>query len=66
MAQGYNMPANEILTVQEVADYLKVKPTTMRQWIRQGELEANKFGGEWRVSDEQLQAFMEKHRGTRG
>lgn len=56
------MKSGEILTVQEVADYLKVKAATVRRWIREGQLQAYKFGNTWRVSGEQLQEFMDKNR----
>lgn len=59
------MKADEILTVQEVADYLKVKAATVRRWIREGQLQAYRFGNTWRISSEHLEAFMEKNKGHR-
>ena len=40
---------DEILTVQEVADYLKVSRTTVWRWCNQGRLRAFKAGHGWRV-----------------
>lgn len=40
---------DEILTVQEVADYLKVSRTTVWRWCNQGRLHAFKAGHGWRV-----------------
>ena len=40
---------NEILTVQEVANYLKVSRTTVWRWCNQGKLPAFKIGRGWRV-----------------
>jgi excisionase family DNA binding protein len=43
----FNM--DEILTVQEVADYLKVSRSTVWRWCNQGRLLAFKAGHGWRV-----------------
>jgi excisionase family DNA binding protein len=32
---------------------------TVRLWIRQGKLKAVKLGGLWRISEEELQRFVE-------
>jgi len=40
---------DEILTVQEVANYLKVSRTTVWRWCNQGKLPAFKIGRGWRV-----------------
>jgi excisionase family DNA binding protein len=39
----------EILTVQEVADYLKVSRSTVWRWCNEGKLLAFKAGRGWRV-----------------
>jgi excisionase family DNA binding protein len=39
----------EILTVQEVADYLKVSRSTVWRWCNEGRLLAFKAGRGWRV-----------------
>jgi excisionase family DNA binding protein len=31
---------NDLLTIQEVADILRVDPTTVRRWVRDGVLDA--------------------------
>ncbi len=40
---------DEILTVQEVANYLKVSRSTVWRWCNQGKLFAFKAGHGWRV-----------------
>lgn len=40
---------DEILTVQEVADYLKVSRTTVWRWCNEGKLSAFKVGRGWRI-----------------
>ena len=46
MAQGND----DLLTLQEAADELKVHYMTAYRWVRKGELEAFKAGGRLRVS----------------
>ena len=42
--------AAELMTVQEVAERLKVTPQTVRRWIRAGLLPASRIGRrQWRV-----------------
>ena len=40
---------DKILTVREVADYLKVSRTTIWRWCSQGKLSAFKAGHHWRI-----------------
>lgn len=39
----------ELLTIDEVAAWLRVHPETVRRWLRTGELQALKIGGTYRV-----------------
>src|SRR6266436_8101686 len=48
----------EILTLREVAEFLHVEPATVQQWLNNGDLAGFDFDGEWRVSKEQLSAFL--------
>lgn len=50
-----------LLTVHEVADLLKVRESTIRAWINDGQLRAIKFGREWRVAQKDLEAFLNAH-----
>jgi excisionase family DNA binding protein len=49
------------LTVEEIADSLKVHPNTVRRWIKQGELTAAAFGGKtgYRIRERDLEAFLQ-------
>ncbi|MFQ5576834.1 MAG: helix-turn-helix domain-containing protein [Anaerolineae bacterium] len=40
---------DEILTIQEIAGYLKVSRTTVWRWCSEGKLAAFKVGHGWRV-----------------
>ena len=39
---------NEILTIDEVADYLRLTPQTIYKWAQEKRIPAVKLGKEWR------------------
>ncbi len=39
---------DDIMTVEELARYLKLKPQTVYKWAQEGQLPAAKLGKEWR------------------
>jgi excisionase family DNA binding protein len=47
------------LTIEEVAERLRVSDRTVRRWIESGALHAYKPGGEWRIQATDLAAFLE-------
>jgi len=46
---------DEILTVREVAEYLKLSRTTVWRWVKEGKLQAFKLGRSWRVRRSELE-----------
>lgn len=52
----------EWLTPAEVAERLKVNEQTIRKWLRDGELAGSLLGRVWRVSSDDVAAFMLRHR----
>lgn len=61
-----DVPNGELLTVQEVAERLKMNPETVRRWLRQGKLRGYLLGGDrsgYRVATDDLDAFI-RARGT--
>lgn len=48
----------ELLTVEEVAAYLRVAPNTVYRWCRSGRLTGIKIGKEWRISRQHLDQFL--------
>lgn len=48
----------DLLGVEEVAQYLGVRPTTVYQWCREGRLPALKLGKAWRIRRAALDAFL--------
>lgn len=49
----------ELFNVEEVANILNVHTRTVRRYIKEGKMEAKKVGGQWRVTKENLESFMD-------
>ena len=49
----------KVYTLEEVCDILKVTKRTMYNYIKAGKLKAVKMGKYWRVTEENLRAFVE-------
>ncbi len=50
-----------MLTIHEVATLLKMRESTVRAWINDGQLRAVKFGRDWRVAQRDLEAYLNAH-----
>ena len=48
----------ETLTVERAAEILGVRPETVRIWVREGRLEAMRWGGRLRFRPEAVAAFQ--------
>jgi|SRR5215211_4879922 len=46
------------LSVDEVADFLRVHPQTVRRWVHAGRLPAAKIGQQYRISVLELERFL--------
>ncbi|MCC0694653.1 MULTISPECIES: helix-turn-helix domain-containing protein [unclassified Clostridioides] len=46
-------------TIDQVANILEMHHKTIRKFIKDGKLKANKLGKQWRVSQEDLNSFMD-------
>ncbi len=51
--------SEKLLTPTDVADRLQVNERTVTQWLRNCHLRGFKVGKEWRISPDDLQAFLE-------
>jgi excisionase family DNA binding protein len=52
--------SDELLTVAEAAEKLKIHQVTLRNMLRSGELKGMKFGvREWRIPDKAIQEFID-------
>lgn len=56
------MPSDELLTIAEVATYLKLSRRTTWRWCKNGRLPAVKVGHQWRISRSDLEKIVH-HRG---
>ncbi|MFK8102027.1 MAG: helix-turn-helix domain-containing protein [Saprospiraceae bacterium] len=51
----------EIMTIEEVAKYLKLKPQTIYTWAQKGKIPAAKIGKEWRFRRDLIDAWFNQH-----
>jgi excisionase family DNA binding protein len=56
---GTNTPDHEILTLEEVAHYLRLKPQTIYKWAQERRIPAVKLGKEWRFRKSILDRWMD-------
>ncbi len=49
-------------TLPEIADKLKVSRRTVYRWVQGKELPAYKLGGEFRITERDLERFLEERR----
>ena len=56
------MGAEKLLTPEDAAKALVVKPETLRGWLRSGKIKGVKVGRLWRVRERDLEAFVEQGR----
>ena len=55
---------NEILTLKEVADYLKLAEKTAYRLAAKGKLPGFKVGGSWRFKQQDVAAWIEEQKNT--
>jgi nitrogen PTS system EIIA component len=55
------MAADELLTVEEVARYLRVHEITVQRWCRTGTLPAAKIGRAYRIRRGDLETWWSEH-----
>lgn len=48
----------DLMTVTEVAEYLRLKPNTVKAWLRDGRLPGTKVGKFWWVRRSDLEALF--------
>ena len=57
------MGTEKLLTVEDAAKVLLVKPTTVREWLKASKLKGMKMGRLWRVRESELEAFLSEDKG---
>ena len=55
------MVTGQFQTVRDIADLLKVGDSTVRRWIKDGELRAIDVGRGWRIAPQDLDDFLQQH-----
>ena len=48
-----------LMTIEEVADYLRVKKRTIYEWLKSGKIPAVKTVGQWRNQKEKIDSWLE-------
>jgi excisionase family DNA binding protein len=51
---------HEILTLEEVAEYLRLKPQTIYKWAQEKRIPAVKLGKEWRFRKSVLDRWLDE------
>jgi excisionase family DNA binding protein len=54
-----NVRRDEILTLEELAEYLKVSSWSIYRYVRERNLPSYKMGGQWRFRKEQVDAWID-------
>lgn len=54
------MSEHDIMTVEEVARYLRVSERTVYEWAQKGEIPAGKIGTSWRFKRNEIERWVDK------
>ncbi len=54
------MFVNELMTIDDLAAYLKVSRRTIYEWLKQNKIPALKIVGQWRFKRERIDAWMDQ------
>lgn len=52
---------NDIMTLEEVAEYLRLKPQTIYTWAQEKKIPAAKLGKEWRFRKSLIDKWFNQH-----
>ena len=50
-----------MLTIDDLATYLKLKPQTIYRWAQTGKIPGAKFGKEWRFRRSSIEKWIDEH-----
>jgi nitrogen PTS system EIIA component len=56
--RGESVLSDEILTIEEVAKYLRVSERTVYDWAQKGEIPAGKIGTVWRFKKDEIEKWV--------
>ncbi len=54
-------PINDIMTLEEVAEFLRLKPQTIYLWAQEKKIPAAKLGKEWRFRRSVIDKWFNQH-----
>ena len=54
-----SMPFEALMTIEEVAQYLRVKKRTIYEWLKSGKIPAIKAVGQWRFKKDKIDAWLD-------
>lgn len=54
------MPAADIMTIEEVASYVRVSERTVYDWANKGEIPAGKLGTSWRFKRSEVEKWVDE------
>jgi len=57
------MADKELMTIVEIADYLRVKKRTVYEWLKKGKIPAIKTVGQWRFKKSQIDKWLDNQQG---
>lgn len=60
------MPDDEILTIKELASYLKIAEKTAYRYVSDGMMPGFKVGGSWRFRKSEIDKWIVEQEGKRG
>jgi PTS system nitrogen regulatory IIA component len=55
------MVVTELMTIDDLAAYLKVSRRTIYEWLKQSKIPALKLVGQWRFKKDKIDEWMEQH-----
>ena len=59
------MPDDQLMSIKELAHYLKVNATTIYLWSNRGQIPAIKVGNLWRYRRSEIDEWLNEHRHPR-
>jgi excisionase family DNA binding protein len=60
-SQGEGMINSGLMTIEDLADYLKVTRRTIYDWLKHDKIPALKLVGQWRFKKDKIDAWLEEH-----
>lgn len=54
------MADQALMTIEEIAEYLRVKKRTVYEWVKKGKIPGVKTVGQWRFKKVQIDSWLER------